>query len=43
MDQEKETTVRRLIELGNFSFEEIVTITELSVKKVKEIANMQLV
>ena len=42
-EQEKEKTVRRLIELGKFSFEEIATITELSVEKIKEIANLQLI
>lgn len=43
IEYEKEKTVSRLIELGKFSFEELATITELSVEKVKEIANMQMV
>ena len=43
VEQEKEKTVRRLIELGKFSFEEIATITALSVEKVKEIANIQMI
>ena len=42
-EQEKEKMVRRLIKLGKFSFEEIATITELSVEKVKEIASIQMI
>ena len=42
IEHEKEKTVSRLIELGKFSLEEIATITELPVERVKEIANMQL-
>lgn len=40
VEQEKEKMVRRLIELGKFSFEEIATITELSAEKIREIANI---
>ena len=41
IEHEKEKTARRLIELGRFSIEEIADVTELSVEKVKEIAELQ--
>ena len=41
IDHETEKTARRLIELGRFSIEEIADVTELSVEKVKEIAELQ--
>lgn len=34
-------TVRRLIELGRFSIEEIADVTELSIEKIKEIVELQ--
>lgn len=41
IEHEKEKTARRLIESGRFSIEEIADVTELSVEKVKEIAELQ--
>ena len=41
VEHEKVETARRLIELGRFSIEEIADVTELSVEKVKEIAELQ--
>lgn len=43
IEHEKVETARRLIELGRFSIEEIADVTELTVEKVKEIAELQLV
>ena len=43
IEHEKVETARHLIELGRFSIEEISDVTELSVEKVKEIAELQLV
>ena len=42
IEHEKMETVRRLIELGRFSIEEIADVTQLSVEKVKEIDELQL-
>ena len=41
IEHEKVETARRLIELGRFSIEEIADVTELTVEKVKEIAELQ--
>ena len=41
IEHEKEKTARRLIELGRFSIEEIADVTELSIEKIKEIAELQ--
>ena len=38
---EKIETARRLIEIGKFSFEDIVAGTGLPIEKVKELANIQ--
>lgn len=40
IEHEKVQTAKRLIELGKFSIEEIANVTELSVEKVKEIAEL---
>ncbi len=43
IEHEKEKTARRLIEFGRLSFEEIADVTELSIEKIKEIAELQTV
>ncbi len=40
IEREKEETVKRLIDLGKFSIEDIAVVTDLSIEKVKEIAEL---